>query len=293
MSSRFSPAARSAPVVAVLAALALANGCASHQQKRRAGNELPSGSPARFTSGAEQQSLEAFLRTADVTDRETVPQGVTRPQRLTLSDGTTTRRALWKTLDENVPIQEFRRGRPELRFKDSYRHEIAAYELDKLLGLRMVPPTVERHLGRQTGCLQLWLEGCITEADRLTRGLHAPDAERWNRQMYEVRLFHQLIDDPDARNVSNLLVDADFNLYVIDSSRAFRYHHELGDAGSLRRFSRRLLERLEALTPQLLEDRLGRWLTGEQTDALLARRDLILALAARRVEDEGPRVLYP
>ena len=35
--------------------------------------------------------------------------------------------------------------------KDHYKNEIAAYELDKLLGLGMVPPTVERKIGREWG----------------------------------------------------------------------------------------------------------------------------------------------
>lgn len=292
MGHRRQCASRLVLLVGTLVAI-LAAGCASHPPATRSGLALASTSPANFRTAAARLGVEAFLRTASVTDRETVPLGITRPQRLTLSNGTVTRRALWKTLDEAVPVQEFRHGRPELRFKDSYKHEIAAYELNKLLGLSMVPATVERRLGRQKGCLQLWLESCITEAERLKRGSHPPDTARWNRQMYKVRLFHQLIDDSDASNVSNLLVDSDFNLYIIDSSRAFRYHHELSDPSSLQRFSRALLERLEALTPQLLKNHLGRWLTREQINALLARRDLILALAAQRVEDEGPRVLYP
>ena len=37
----------------------------------------------------------------------------------------------------------------ELEFQDSWKTEIAAYELDKLLGLGMVPATVERSYARQ------------------------------------------------------------------------------------------------------------------------------------------------
>ena len=43
-------------------------------------------------------------------------------------------------------------------FWQSYEAEIAAYELDKLLKLDMVPPTVERLLQGNTGSARLWVE---------------------------------------------------------------------------------------------------------------------------------------
>jgi len=39
-------------------------------------------------------------------------------------------------------------GHPR-RFLDSYKAEIAAYEIDKVLGMRMVPPAVEREIDGQ------------------------------------------------------------------------------------------------------------------------------------------------
>ena len=47
---------------------------------------------------------ETFLREAKVEHREDIGIGVTKPQKLTLSDGTTTGQAAWKTVDI------FRRG---------------------------------------------------------------------------------------------------------------------------------------------------------------------------------------
>ena len=43
-------------------------------------------------------------------------------------------------------------------FWQSYKSEIAAYELDKLLKMDMVPPTVERQLHGANGAAQLWVE---------------------------------------------------------------------------------------------------------------------------------------
>ena len=124
--------------------------------------------------------IEEFLRTAKVVDKEVLEIGVTRSLRLTLSDGTRTMRAVWKTIDESRPIKRFDRGLPELGFTDTYKNEIAAYELDKLLHLDMVPPTVERRMDRQEGSLQLWIDGCITEAERFKRKLQPPDTNAWS-----------------------------------------------------------------------------------------------------------------
>ena len=46
-------------------------------------------------------------------------------------------------------------------FFESYRAEIAAYELDKLLGLSMVPPTVERKVKGETGSAQMWVDDVV------------------------------------------------------------------------------------------------------------------------------------
>ena len=113
------------------------------------------------------EEAEAFLRTAEVVDKKGLGIGITGSERLTLSDGTRTHRAVWKTIDE------FKRGLTRLEgggvivdFADSWKFEVASYEVDKLLGLSLVPPTVERTLNRTTGSLQLWVEGAMTEADR-------------------------------------------------------------------------------------------------------------------------------
>ena len=113
------------------------------------------------------EAAETFLRTAEYVSKKGIKIGITNPDQYTLTDGTRTLRAAWKTIDE------FKRGITSLQgggvivdFADSYKHEIAAYELDKLIGLHLVPPTVERTFGGRKGSLQLWVEGAMTEAER-------------------------------------------------------------------------------------------------------------------------------
>jgi hypothetical protein len=178
-------------------------------------------------------------------------------------------------------------------FADSWKHEVAAYELDKLIGLGLVPPTVERAFGRTTGSLQLWVDGAMTEADRKQKKVTPPDLKAWNEQMHKVRLLHQLTDNTDARNIRNVLSDASFRVYAVDSSRAFTVYGDLRSEKDLVRFSRAALEALRALDRPTLDAKLGRWLSGTQIVGLLKRRDAILALAAKRVQEQGEAaVLY-
>jgi len=251
--------------------------------------------PAPVTPLAlEGEAAEVFLRTAEVLEMEDIPKGVTRPQCVKLSDGRLTLHAAWKTINEHLASKKFSKSRSERDFRDTYKNEIAAYELDKLLGLSFVPPTVERRLEGDLGSLQLWVEGAVSEWERKEQGLSPLNLTRWNEDMLKVRLFHQLIYDTDYNNIENLLVDQDFRIYVIDSSRSFRLHRKLRKEAALFRLSRSLLESLRALDFDTLKERVGRWLTGEQIKALLARRDLIVAHAEDLVAEMGEEaVLYP
>src|SRR3990172_996649 len=146
---------------------------------------------------------------------------------------------------------------------------------------------------RTTGSLQLWVEKAITEADRKQKQIAPPDLEAWNRQMYSVRLLHQLTFNTDAKNIRNVLSDPTFRVYAVDFSRAFANYSDLRAEKELVRFSRQALERLRALDRPTLDAKLGRWLNGRQIAAMLKRRDKILALAERLVAENGAEaVLY-
>jgi hypothetical protein len=253
-----------------------------------AGSQEPYGLPLKG------EEAEAFLSAAEVVKKKGLPVGITRSYQLTLTDGTRTHKAAWKVIDEyKSGVTRFQEGGFEVDFRDSYKYEIAVYELDKLLGLDLVPPTVERVIDGERGSLQMWVEGCMTEADRKQRKIKVPSSEPWNRQMYKVRLLHQLTYNTDHANIRNVLIDPEFRIYAIDFSRSFRTHRELMGEKDLDRFSRATLDRLRTLDKTLLADKLGRWLRQPEIDALLARRDAILGLVERRIAERGEgRVLY-
>jgi hypothetical protein len=240
------------------------------------------------------EAAETFLRTADVVGKRALGRGITRSEQYKLSDGTRRLKAVWKTVDVfRRGVTRFQDGRFIVDFADSWKHEVAAYELDKLLELHLVPPTVERTFGRTTGSLQMWVEGAMTEADRKRAKTEPPDPRAWNAQAHKVRLLHQLTFNTDSHNVRNLLVDRAFRLYVIDASRAFAVYGELPSEKELTRFSRSVLEALKTLDRPTLDARLGRWLDGPQIAAVLVRRDKILARAKLLLEGRGEgAVLY-
>jgi hypothetical protein len=240
------------------------------------------------------EAAETFLKTAKVVQKKALGKGITHSDRCKLSDGTQTHNAVWKTIDEfKRGATSFQGGGVIVDFADSWKHEVAAYELDKLLGMDLVPPTVERTLGGTKGSLQMWVEGAMTEADRKQKKIAPPDPQAWNAQMYKVRLLHQLTYNTDYRNINNELLDPSFRVYAIDFSRAFMTYPHLRSEEELARFSRSVLEALKALDRPTLDAKLGRWLNGLQIDGLLKRRDKILALAARRVQEQGEAaVLY-
>lgn len=268
---------------ALALAVLLASAGAADLVAEEPGHAIPTGEEA-----------ERFLRTAEVVSRRALDHGITHPDQLTLSDGARTARAIWKTIDEHKHgVTRLERGRVMVGFADSWRHEVAAYELDKLLGTGLVPPTVERTIGGTTGSVQLWVEG-MTEADRQARAIAPPDLGRWNDQMHTLRLLHQLTDNTDYRNIRNVLVDPSFRIYAIDFSRAFTIYGELRSPEGLQRFSRPVLEALASLDRPTLEKRLGRWLSGPRIESLLKRRDQIVALASRLARERGEEnVLYP
>jgi len=241
--------------------------------------------------GLDRAQIEEFLRVAEVVDREPIGKGVTRSERLTLSDGTRTLHASWKTINVHEPgLWRGDRGELQFDFRDSWKHEVAAYELDKLLGLGLVPPAVERRIDGHRGAVQLWLEDVMTELERRKQQADPQGVRaivRWRNQWHCIRLLQQLTYNTDYQNIANILVDPEFRLHAIDFSRAFRIQQKLLGPDDLSCFSRTAIERLRGLDRATLEKRLGDLLVDMQIDGLLERRDKILEVVETRIAEKG------
>lgn len=219
--------------------------------------------------------MEQFLRTARIVSQREIPVGVTVPKRATLDDGTRRHDAAVQVTDIRRPVQEMQRS-TELNFRDTWQFNVAGYELAKMLGLNMVPPYVERKVSGQLASVSWWIDDAMMERDRVRKQVRSPDSERWLADMYAARVFHQLIADSDP-NLTNMLVTKDWRVWMIDFTRAFRWSKALRNRKSLVRIDRRLLARLRTLAKEDLQAALGRWLGTAEIEALLARRDLIVA----------------
>lgn len=218
---------------------------------------------------------EQFLLNAKVVRTKGVNTGITGTQRATLSDGQLTHDASIQTIDEYKQKFEGTQG-TEFNFKDSWRFNIAAYRLDRLLDLGMIPPSVERLFNGKKGSFTWWVDDVLMdETERYKKKIEAPDTDRWNEQMWHVRMFDQLIYNVD-RNLGNLLIDKDWTIWMIDHSRAFRLYDTLKAPGNLAKCDRHVIDKLKALDAATLNKEMKDYLSPQEIKGLLARRDAIV-----------------
>jgi hypothetical protein len=232
-----------------------------------------------------------FLRTARIVSAAPIGKGVTRPFRLTLTDGSLTHDAAFQSVDEKREMARTGRGSTmELNFVDSWRFNIAAHHVAALLGIAdMVPVSVQRSWNGKVGALTWWVDDVLMdEEERRKTGAEPPNREEWGRQQLRMRVFTQLVYDTD-RNQGNTLITRDWRLVMIDFSRAFRSWKKLRDPlTTLPRCDRRLFAAMRTLTKESVQRATGDHLMSYEIEALLARRDILVkhfdGLVARRGE---------
>ena len=225
-----------------------------------------------------EAAIEESLRTAKIERMESVPLGVTNPKRAFFAPGSPLASAAWKPL-----LPGMRHG-----YWESYKSEIAAYELDKLLGMEMVPPAVEREIEGAKGAVILWIDGVKGWDAR--KPVHGPEP-LWSRQVSRMKLFDQLTGNID-RNQGNLLYDDEWHLFLIDHSRAFGHRADLSGIAPLQRVDQTLWERIDALTRPDLDRALGPWLDEQAIVAIIARRDKIREEVRKRVAKLGEAAVF-
>jgi len=240
-----------------------------------------------------KEQIKQFLLTAKVVHSQAAKKGIAHTLRLTLSDGTVTHDASFQSIDEHKPKMELSSG-IQLNFVDSYKYNIAAYALAELVGMDdMLPVYVERKWGGNAGSLSWWLPVKMDEAERFKQKLEPPDADAWNNQMYKIRVFDQLVSDSDP-NLTNVLISANWKIWRIDFTRAFRLTKDLNEPNkNLLHCDRQLLEKLKVLDANALTERTKKYLTKDEVKAVMARRDKIVAYFQKLIAEKGENeVLY-
>jgi hypothetical protein len=238
-----------------------------------------------------------FLLKARIVSSRPVGIGVTGSLRLTLTDGTTTHDAGFQSIEQRSSNEDIRQGRKragELRFADSYKFNLAAYELARLLGLDdMMPVTVERRYRGQIGSLTWWIDDVLMdENEREKTNAIPPSPVAFSRQRQRMFVFAELVRDTD-RNKGNVIYTKDWRVIMIDFTRAFRIDRELRNPDMLQQCDRGLFERLQTLTRNQIEDATEDYLTGAEIAGVVARRQLIVERYERLIRERGEKaILY-
>lgn len=246
---------------------------------------------------AEREKWEEFLQTAEVIAQKQMigRHAVTSPWKLELKRDEITRSALWKDC----------KGRMG-GFMESWKWEIAAYRLDKYLGLNMIPPTIEKRFKGKRGSCMLWIPDCFDLDFKVENKIPVPSEKiiRWNRAFCVQRAFDNLIANVD-RTQRNYLVTPEWCMLLIDHSRSFRTSKEYvqklifdenfrqGPEFIMKELPRTFVEKLKSLNFEIMKDISGEYLSDKEIECTLIRRDLILEWLDKRIKELGEdKVLY-
>ena len=170
----------------------------------------------------------------------------------------------------------------QVRAAGSARKEVAAYRLDRQLGLGIVPVTVEREVQGQRGVLQGRPLKWVTQAEVQQKSMRGGGWCPAEPQFQLVYAFDTLIGN-EGRMPDSLLFDSDdWFVYVTAHERAF------GSTKSLPAYLKarppapgaELRRRAAALNEANLATSLGELVDAKGRKAILQRRDALLALPA-------------
>ena len=220
--------------------------------------------------------MEQFLLKARIVRVKPIGIGVTGSVRATMTDGTLTHDAHIQVVDEFKPRWTYGKV-VELNFRDTWRYNIAAYRLDRLLDLRLVPVSVERRWQGQPAAFTWWVDDVMMdERKRLAKQIVAPNYGCWRQQSQALRMFDQLIENTD-RNLGNTIIATNWRLWAIDHTRAFRRSPRPQGLADLATIDRAVLDRLTTLDLPTLKKAIGQYVDEGDIRSLLSRRDAIVA----------------
>ncbi len=243
-------------------------------------------------AGWTRAEREAFLHSARIVKFHALSMGITNSERATLEQDGISHDAHVQHIDVYKLQYQTVMG-TELNFKDTWKFNMAAYKMDRLLEMGMIPATVERHTESKDASVTWWIDDAVmTEGQRMQKKLEPPDVDLWNRQMWVLRVFDQLISNQD-RNLGNVVIDKSWNIWLIDHTRAFRAGKNLLDQKNLDRCDRSLLAAIRKLNRTQVTVALSPYVGKMEIDGLMARRDKIVAFFDKKIKQQGEdAVLY-
>lgn len=223
------------------------------------------------------EQVERLLRLGHIQSIRPLGRGSTKAQLAQIEMGTIRLRGLFKTVDKRGGT----RGQGCTNSPaERYRHEVAAYKIDREIGLGMVPVTTLRTLRDTTGSMQLWVEDALDHYTVDAYHLEMKEPERLPLLRQRARIFDALIGNYSRRLSDQLYLLNTSEMLLVDHSRALCLRTELspllgGEDCVLEPFLRSALAALDKDRLRLL---IGEYSSKKQRMALLTRRDAILEL---------------
>jgi Calcineurin-like phosphoesterase len=170
---------------------------------------------------------------------------------------------------------------------DSFTYEIAAYELDKYLGLNLVPPAVMRTINDTVGSLQMFVENAMRESDRKRENIRPADPEAFDQAMADLKVFENLVYDSCGNDKDTLIQKETGKVYRVDFSEAFAPENGTVPGCEILRCSRRLYQRLCDWDREKVTAVLAPYLNEEEIGALHARQGSIVRMIQEQIGIRG------
>jgi len=189
--------------------------------------------------------------------------------------------------------------RPQYYPADSYKYTIAAYELDKLLDLNMVPPTVERQDGGKKASLQIVIETQFNERRRQLEKTEPPDPETFYNTLEDLYVFENLVycsalcEYQDS--LDDILIEHEkgWRVWRVDLTQAFVPYIELFPDREITRCSRKLYQNLLGLEDKAIKSKVKKYLNKDEINAILERKKLIIEKIEALIKEKGEeKVLF-
>ncbi|WP_251359268.1 metallophosphoesterase [Kangiella sp. TOML190] len=244
-------------------------------------NTQPTPDPVRkplYANDLGDAQLAPFYQKAKVVEEKTLGDFYTRPLRLTFELDGKQRRAIFKYLDTDPKLED-KRWKRIGNYADRFVYDIAAYKLDRLLGLNMVPFTMEYRYKNMKGILQYWIEDSVSKSELIQekRKLSGFCSQKSSRDIMQI--FDWLIHNEDRNTGNELYTEKNAQLWLIDHTRAFRVKNALFQNERFKpptKISFSFQKALQALNREELNKALGDYLQSQQINSILKRRDNII-----------------
>ena len=173
---------------------------------------------------------------------------------------------------------------------DSFMYGLAAYELDKLLDLNIIPPVVERTFNQGKASLQILVNLLWDEGERRLKNIVPPDPERFFNSLEEIKIFEYLVYDISLCQQSDLqdiLITDEWKIWHVDFSQAFEPEPKLIEGCEITRCSRKLYENMRQIEDKKIKSKLKKYLNEDEIEALLKRKKLIIEMIQKLIEEKG------